>query len=173
MKKLTYLISLLVLASLVLAACGSAATPTAAPIEEPTQAPVATEPPGTEPPATEPPAPAFEAPEGALVAAPVGKAPTLDGVADDEAWANAEELTIPVAGGFNNFSTEATLKAVYTADTVYFALSYADPTESWFRSPWQKQEDGSWAQVKDPNDKGGDNNETYEDKFSMIWSING
>ena len=168
MKKVTYLISLLVLASLLLAACGTAATPTAAPTEEPV---VATEPPATEAPATEPPAPAFEAPEGALVAFPVGDAPTLDGIAEDEAWANAEELTIPVAGGFNNFSADAKLKAVYSGDTVYFLLSYADPTDSWFRSPWQKQEDGSWKQIKDPNDKGGDNNTVYEDKFSMIWSI--
>jgi hypothetical protein len=168
MKKVTYLISLLVLASLVLAACGTATTPTAAPTEEPTEAPVA----ATEPPATEPPAPAFEAPEGALVAYPVDGAPTLDGVADDEAWVDAQELTISVAGGFNNFSTDAKLKAVYSGDTVYFVLSYADPTESWFRSPWQKQEDGSWKQVKDENDKGGDNNLYYEDKFAMIWSIN-
>jgi hypothetical protein len=117
-------------------------------------------------------APAFEGPEGALVAYPADAAPTLDGVADDEAWANAPEITIPVVGGFNNFATDATLKAVYTDDTVYFLLSYEDSTDSFFRSPWQKQEDGSWVQVKDPNDKGGDNNETYEDKFSMIWSIN-
>ena len=173
MKKLTYLLSLLVLASLVLAACGTAATPTVAPNKEPTEAPiVATEPPATEAPATEPPAPAFEAPAGALVAFPVDVAPTLDGVADDEAWANADELTIPVAGGFNNFGTDAKLKAVYGGDTVYFVLSYADPTESWFRSPWQKQEDGTWKQIKDPNDKGGDNNTVYEDKFAFIWSIN-
>jgi hypothetical protein len=166
MKKLTYLISLLVLASLLLAACGGNPEPTAAPTE------IATEAPTEAPVATEPPVPAFTAPEGALVASPVDAAPTLDGVADDEAWANAQEITIPVAGGYNNFSTEATLKAVYSGDTVYFALSYADPTESWFRSPWQKQEDGSWIQVKDPDDKGGDNNTVYEDKFSMIWSIN-
>ncbi|HSL43272.1 MAG TPA: ethylbenzene dehydrogenase-related protein [Anaerolineales bacterium] len=172
MKKLIYLISLLVLASLVLAACGGSPEPTAAPTEAATEAPVVTEPPATEAPATEPPAPAFEAAEGALVAYPVDAAPELDGVADDAAWVEAQEITIPVAGGYNNFSTEATLKAVYNGDTVYFTLSYADPTESWFRSPWQKQEDGSWKIVKDENDKGGDNNTVYEDKFSMIWSIN-
>jgi Ethylbenzene dehydrogenase len=64
------------------------------------------------------------------------------------------------------------LKAVYTADSVYFLLTYDDPTESWFRSPWQKQEDGTWKQIKDPDDKGGDNNLYYEDKFAMIWNIN-
>ncbi len=168
MKKLTYVISLLVLASLVLAACGTAA-PNAAPTKAATEAPVvATEPPT----ATEPPAPAFEAPKGALVSYPADAAPVLDGVADDAAWANAQETVISVAGGFNDFAVDASLKSVYAGDTVYFVLTYADPTESWFRSPWQKQEDGSWKQVKDPNDKGGDNNTVYEDKFSMIWPIN-
>ncbi len=168
MKKLTYLISLLMLASLVLAACGGTPTPTAAPTEAPTKPPTAAP---TEAP-TEPPAPAFEAPEGALVAYPVDAAPTLDGVADDEAWANAQETVVSVAGGNNNFSTDVKIKSVYSGDTVYFVVSYADPSESWFRSPWQKQEDGTWKKVTDPNDKGGDNNTVYEDKFAMIWPIN-
>jgi len=166
MKKLVYVLSLIVLASLILAACAPAATPVA------TEAPVvATEVPATTAP-TEPPMPAWEAPEGALVAYPVDAVPTLDGMADDAAWANAQELVIPVAGGFNNFGTDGKLKAVYSGDTVYFVLTYADPTESWFRSPWQKQEDGTWKKITDPNDKGGDNNTVYEDKFAMIWSIN-
>jgi hypothetical protein len=159
MKKSMFVLSLFMLASLVLSACGT---------------PALTQPPAevTEPPvATEPPAPAFEAPKGALVAVPVDSAPTLDGIADDAAWAGAEEVVIEVQNGFNNFETEARLKAVYTADSVYFLLTYEDPTESWFRSPWQKQEDGTWKQVKDPDDKGGDNNLYYEDKFAMIWNI--
>ncbi|RPI91311.1 MAG: ethylbenzene dehydrogenase [Chloroflexi bacterium] len=171
MQKPTYLISLLILTSLIVAACGGSPTATTAPTQAPTEVPteLPTEAPTEAP--TEPPAPTLEAPEGALVAYPVDAAPTLDGVADDEAWASAGETTISVTGGANNFSTDATLKAVYSGDTVYFLLSYADPSESWFRSPWQKQEDGSWALVTDPNDKGGDNNTAYEDKFSMIWSI--
>jgi hypothetical protein len=166
MKKLVYVLSLIVLASMILAACAPAATPVA------TEAPVvATEVPATTAP-TEPPVPAWTAPENALVAYPVDAAPVLDGMVDDAAWANAQELVIPVAGGFNNFGTDAKLKAVYSGDTVYFVLTYADPTESWFRSPWQKQEDGTWKKITDPNDKGGDNNTVYEDKFAMIWSIN-
>ena len=167
MKKLTYALSLVVLASMILAACAPAAAPTTAPTEAPV---VATEPPTVVP--TEPAAPAWEAPEGALVAYPADAAPKLDGVADDAAWANAQELVIPVAGGFNNFGVDAKIKAVYSGDTVYFVLTYADPSESWFRSPWQKQEDGTWKKIVDPNDKGGDNNTVYEDKFAMIWSIN-
>jgi hypothetical protein len=165
MKKILAILSALVLASLILSACGAPTTP------------VATEPPATQvptevPPTTEPPTPAWTAPEGALVAYPADAAPSLDGVADDAAWANAQETTISVAGGFNNFGTDVTIKSVYDGDTVYFLLSYADPTESWFRSPWQKQEDGTWKKIVDPNDKGGDNNQYYEDKFAMIWSIN-
>ena len=165
MKKLFALISLLVLASLILAACSPAATP------EPTQPPVEpTSVPPTEVPAT--PTPAWAAPEGALAALPVDAAPTLDGVGDEAFWAEATGIPIPVAGGNNDFSAEATLKAVYTEDSVYFLITYADPTESWFRSPWQKQEDGTWKKITDPDDKGGDNNTVYEDKFAMIWPIN-
>jgi len=167
MKKFMYVLSILVLASMILAACAPAATPTAAPTEAPTEV-AATEPPT----ATEPPAPAFEAPEGALVSYAADAAPVLDGVADDAAWANAQETVISVAGGFGDYAADASLKSVYSGDTVYFVLTYADPTESWFRSPWQKQEDGTWKQIKDENDKGGDNNTVYEDKFSMIWPIN-
>ncbi len=157
MKKLFLLVSLLVLASILLSACGAPSAPPAA-----TQVPAP----------TEPPAPAWTAPAGALAAVPVDAAPVLDGVADDAVWADAQAISIPVAGGFNNFGTDVSLKAVYTADEVYFLMTYADPTESWFRSPWQKQDDGTWKQIKDPNDKGGDNNLYYEDKFAFIWPIN-
>jgi hypothetical protein len=169
MKKLMYVLSLIVIASMALAACGAPATPVAT--EPPAPAPVATEVPATAAP-TEPPAPMWEAPAGALVAYPVASAPSLDGIADEAFWADAKDIVIDVDGGFGGFETKVNLKAVYTADSVYFLMTYKDPTESWFRSPWQKQEDGTWKQIKDPNDKGGDNNTAYEDKFSMIWPIN-
>ncbi len=170
MKKISAILSLLVLASMLLSACAPATTPTA----EPTAVPPTAVPPTAVPPTEVPPTatPAWTAPENALVAYPVDAAPSLDGMADDAAWANAKETVIKVSGGFNGYEAEAKLKSVYTADTVYFVLMYADPTESWFRSPWQKQEDGSWKQIKDPNDKGGDNNSVYEDKLALIWNIN-
>ena len=130
MNKNFAILSVLILASLVLGACGAPATPIATEPSE-TTAP-------TEAPATEPPAPEFTAPEGALVAFPADATLTLDGVADDAAWSNAQEVVIPVASESNNFSTDVSLKVVYSGDTVYFLVSYADPTESWFRSPWQK-----------------------------------
>jgi hypothetical protein len=186
MKKLFHIISLLVVATMLLTACGPAATPTAAPTAVPptntavppmdTAVPptnTAVPPTETLAPPTDTPVPAWMAPEGsALVAVSVDAAPTLDGVADEAFWADAPELVIPVAGGFGGFGVDAKLKAVYTEDSVYFVLTYADPTQSWYRSPWQKQEDGTWKQIKDPDDKGGDNNLFYEDKFAMIWPIN-
>lgn len=159
MRRLSAILGFVLLASLLATACAPAVTPTPTELPaQPTQAP---------PPAE----PAWMAPEGALAAVPVDAAPVLDGVGDEAFWSTAGEIVIPVAGGFNGFGTEVHLKSVYTADSVYFLMTYADTTESFFRSPWQKQEDGTWKRVSDPNDKGGDNNLYYEDKFAMIWPI--
>jgi hypothetical protein len=38
------------------------------------------------------------------------------------------------------------------------------------RFPYQKQADGTWKKLKDANDKGGDDNVYYEDKFALIWN---
>lgn len=107
-----------------------------------------------------------------LVAKKVATAPALDGTVD-EAWKSAPPLTVKVVGGKNlpGGSTEVSLRAVYTADTAYFYVQYKDPTESTRRSPWVKQADGSWLKLKDPNDKGGDNNLYYEDKMGVMWNI--
>jgi hypothetical protein len=106
-----------------------------------------------------------------LVAKKVVTAPALDGVMED-VWKQAPPLTVKVVGGRNlPKGTEVTLRALYAGDTVYFLVQYADPTQSFRRAPWQKQSDGSWKNLKDPNDKGGDNNLYYEDKFAWIWNI--
>jgi ethylbenzene dehydrogenase len=108
-----------------------------------------------------------------LVAKKVAAAPATDGTLD-AAWNGAAPLAVKAIGGknFPGSATDITLRAVYTADTVYFWMQYKDPTESVKRSPWVKQADGSWKQLKDPADKGGDNNTYYEDKMAMIWAIN-
>ena len=108
-----------------------------------------------------------------LAAKKVAAAPATDGSLDT-AWNGATPLTVKAIGGknFPGGSSDITLRAVYTADTVYFYMTYKDPTESVKRSPWVKQADGSWKQLKDPADKGGDNNTYYEDKMAMIWAIN-
>jgi hypothetical protein len=107
-----------------------------------------------------------------LAAKKVAAAPALDGTTD-ATWQAAEPLTVKVVGGRNlpGGSTEVSLRAVYTADTVYFFMQYKDETNSVRRSPWVKQADGSWKKLSDPNDKGGDNNLYYEDKWAVIWNI--
>ena len=107
-----------------------------------------------------------------LAARKVASAPSLDAATDD-LWKDAPPLTVKAVGGKNlpGGSTEVTLRAVYTADTIYFLMQYKDPTESFKRGPWVKQADGTWKQLTDPNDKGGDNNTYYEDKMAMIWNI--
>jgi hypothetical protein len=112
--------------------------------------------------------------QGVLTAAKVAEAPKLAALASDPAWAKASPLTVKLNGGqnFAGGSTEATLKAVYTSDTLYLLLQYKDPTQSVRRFPYQKQPDGSWKKLVDPADKGGDDNIYYEDKFAFIWNIN-
>jgi hypothetical protein len=110
-----------------------------------------------------------------LTATRVDKSPDLSAGPKDPAWNKAEPLTVPLSGGanFDGGKTTAVLRAVYSGDTLYMLLQYDDPTESVRRFPFQKQKDGSWTQLRDPNDKGGDDNQFYEDKFAFIWNIGG
>ena len=109
-----------------------------------------------------------------LTAVKVAKPPQLTAGAADPAWARAKPLNVALSGGanFKDGKTNVTLKAVYTADTLYLLAQYADPTESMRRSPYVKQPDGSWKKLADPDDKGGDNNKYYEDKLALIWNVN-
>ncbi len=110
-----------------------------------------------------------------LLAAKVAAPPALDGDAGDAAWAAARPLKVKLIDG-KNFAggkgeTQATLRAVYTAERIYFLIEHEDPTNSLRRGPFQKQADGSWKKLKDPQDKGGDDNVYYEDKWAFIWNI--
>ena len=110
-----------------------------------------------------------------LVAARVATAPQPAARDSDAAWASAQPLTVALTGGRNfggKGDTTATLKAVYSGDTLYMLLQYADPTQSVRRGPYQKQADGSWKKLADATDKGGDDNVYYEDKWAMIWPVN-
>jgi len=89
---------------------------------------------------------------------------------------NSAAIKVELSGG-RNFAggkgeSKGTLKAVYSGDMVYFLIQYDDPTNSVRRGPFQKQADGSWKKLKDPEDKGGDDNVYYEDKWAIIWNIN-
>jgi Ethylbenzene dehydrogenase len=115
-----------------------------------------------------------------LVAVYTGTAPNMTAGAADPVWASARPLTADLTGGANfgskagefNGETKVTLKAAYTADTLYMLIQYKDPTNSVRRFPYQKQADGSWKKLVDPADKGGDDNMYYEDKWAMLWPIN-
>jgi hypothetical protein len=109
-----------------------------------------------------------------LVATRVATPPRLEAGADDPAWQGARALAFDVSGGANfggKGETRVTMKALYSPDTLYLLIQYADPTQSVRRGPYQKQADGRWVKLKDPADKGGDDNVFYEDKWAMIWPI--
>lgn len=108
---------------------------------------------------------------GTLTSVKVVAAPVIDGT-PESIWDQATAMTVKVAGGANTGSHVVTLKSVYTDDSVYFLAAWNDPTESLRREPWVKQANNSWKQLKDPDDKGGDDNKYYEDKFAQIWNIN-
>ena len=110
-----------------------------------------------------------------LLAVKAAAAPNLAAGAADPAWATARALTVELVGGANfggKGGTTATLKAAYSGEMLYILIQYADPTNSQRRGPFQKQADGSWKQLSDPNNKGGDDNVYYEDKWAFIWPIN-
>lgn len=111
-----------------------------------------------------------------VVAIKVDAPPKMDGVADDAAWKNAPVLNFKAIKGVNfkdnKGNTSGTLQVVYTADMLYMLVTYEDPTYSVRRNPYAKKADGKWEMLKDPEDKGGDNNKYYEDKMAIIWNIN-
>jgi len=117
-------------------------------------------------------APAFG--QNTLNVVKVSAPPKLAALAADPAWSKAPELKFKASGGanFSGGSTNVSLRGVYTADTLYLLVQYEDPTQSVRRSPFVKQADGSWQKLSDPDNKGGDNNKYYEDKFAFIWDIN-
>ncbi|MGB5452368.1 MAG: ethylbenzene dehydrogenase-related protein [Sedimenticolaceae bacterium] len=119
--------------------------------------------------------PAHAAAAHTLTAVKASAAPALDGVADDAVWQSAPAAKLNFGKGENfggNGRTSGTLKAVRVGDMLYMVLQYQDPTFSQQRMPYVKQADGSWKKLKDPDDKGGDNNKFYEDKAALIWPIN-
>ncbi len=108
-----------------------------------------------------------------LLAQKVEQGPVLERLAADPAWSAAKPVTIHMhsGSGFADGKTTANIKAVYTSDTLYLMFTYDDPSQSYRYSPYQKQSDGSWKRLTDPNDKGGDNNRYYEDKWAIFWNI--
>ncbi len=114
-----------------------------------------------------------------LVAVKVAAAPNMAAGASDPVWAQAKPISAELTGGANfgakpgdKGETTVMLKAAYTADTLYMLIQYKDPTNSIRRGPFQKQADGTWKKLRDPADKGGDDNVYYEDKWAVLWPVN-
>lgn len=111
-----------------------------------------------------------------VAAVKAATAPKLDGIADDAVWKTAPVVKFNAIKGVNfkdnKGNTSGTVQLAYTADTLYMLVTYDDPTLSVRRSPYVKKGDGKWEMLKDPQDKGGDNNKYYEDKLAVIWNIN-
>ncbi|MFC1874063.1 ethylbenzene dehydrogenase-related protein [Chloroflexota bacterium] len=141
MRNLLFLVPMLLVSVILLAGCAQS-QPTSAP--KPTLQP------------------------NAVLSAKTDSAPVLDGQ-PEALWDKASSITIPIAGGANSGSHEATLKSVYSGDSVYFLVQWTDPTESLYRMPWQKQADGSWKHLTTSATH--QENTNYEDKLAFIWNI--
>lgn len=119
-----------------------------------------------------------------LVAYKTTVAPIVDGVADP-VWNNAVKLqvtaTVPTPGnatfaGYNGESYAVTLRAMYTADSIYFLAEWADPTQSLLNTPVAyNPATRTWARLS--NNYLFDNNGNMttipfnEDKFGFQWNI--
>lgn len=79
-----------------------------------------------------------------LVSLAVDTAPTLDGVADEALWADAEELVVSVSGGDAN--GDITMKSVFTDTDVYIYAEWDDTTMSLTRGS------GAWEYNPLPED---------------------
>jgi len=110
----------------------------------------------------------------AVTAVMAAAAPAIDADAKDAVWKTAPVVKLEAVKGanFKGGKTSATLQVAYDKENLYMLLTYDDPTLSVQRSPYKKQADGSWQKLKDPEDKGGDNDVYYEDKFAVQWNIN-
>ena len=120
--------------------------------------------------------PALAAKSVPVTAVKAAAAPTLDGNGNDAVWQKAPVVQISAIKGANfggTGKTTGTVQAAYKDGMFYMLMTWKDATQNAQRSPWVKQADGSWAKLKDPADKGGDNNKFYEDKAAVIWDIGG
>ena len=96
-------------------------------------------------------------------------APSLDGDMSDAQWAQASEVVVHTARGFNLGSTGEVavhVKALHDADKAYFLFRWPDATRSQKHTPVIKTE-GGWKVVHS-NYFNNDENAYYEDKFAVM-----
>ncbi|MBI4844627.1 MAG: hypothetical protein HY809_09985 [Nitrospirae bacterium] len=79
-------------------------------------------------------APAFQtaAASQQIISIPVKEAPLLDGKGNDAAWSSAKKYTVKD----NRVNVPITIKTVHTEDTLFFLVSYPDPTKDELHKPW-------------------------------------
>lgn len=84
-------------------------------------------------------------------------APVVDGKADDAAWASAQTTVVrdQVA------DTDVTLKTVYSGDTLYLLVTYADIEENRLHKPWVWNKDLDAYMLGDQR----------EDGFAFKWNM--
>ena len=108
-----------------------------------------------------------------LVSVKTDTAITLDAMAE-KAWDKPAALEVkldqlpyePNNGYAGIKETTVKIKSLYDDKYVYFHLQYDDPTQSFERFPWVKQDDGSWKQLMNKDNTGHDNT-YYEDKVAF------
>ncbi|UXI04150.1 ethylbenzene dehydrogenase-related protein [Photobacterium sp. TY1-4] len=112
-----------------------------------------------------------------LVSVRVKEPVKLDGVAES-VWLKAIPLTVTLdqrvyqpRGGSGMASTSVSVQSLYDDEFIYFFIQWDDPTRNLAFMPWEKQPDGRWQRLTNP-DQFGYENTYHEDKVSFYWNIN-
>ena len=103
---------------------------------------------------------------------------TIDGT-KETVWENAKPLKIVLnelpyepSNGYDGLKeTDLEVRSVYDDEYIYFLYRWYDPTVSLARFPWEKSDDGRWAQLTN-KDSTLHENTYYEDKLAVYWDIN-
>lgn len=101
-----------------------------------------------------------------LICAAVDQAPTLDGSADDAAWASATPITVTLTRPIEpnkGATTKATLRCVRTDREIYFLVEWDDPTQDVSHKSWV------WNAQKNAYEEGPDR----EDMFALAFEHTG
>ncbi len=98
--------------------------------------------------------------EQIVLATKAHTAPTIDGVADDEAWQNSQATVThdPITG------IDIHIKAIYTGDDVFFLVIFPDPDESRIHKPW------TWNKELKKYEMGPEREDTFIFKWNMSAS---
>lgn len=167
LRKISIVLSILMMASMVLAACS---TPTPVTIEKTVpvvQTQIVKETVISEVEklveVTAAPPTAVPGKDGTLVSAPVDQAPLVNGDATDSAWAMAPESVLKIQT-FGLPAYEMKVKSVYTGDMVYFLFQYPDSNYDVVRHAWAYDPAAkTWSNLSDDF---GD-----EDEFGLWWNM--